>query len=285
MKGVDTGNKCNNNCIMCTQLRPSFSKTKIEQKMHNKEDLERQIKEAKDWQGIVFTGGEPTIRKDLFEIIEFVKANYPKKRISLLTNGRMLSYESYGKELEKIGLNELIIPLHGHNRALHDFITQTDGSFEQTVKGIKNLRESRMTREIRIVVHKLNYVYLPEIAAFISKELPFVDKIVFLYFDAIGSGSVNKKRLHIPITDVAPFLEKAFKELGKAGKKARIYHFPQCTLPKSIREKVYGKTVETQRICFAKECRQCSYVNKCPGIWKTYKSNFGLQEFKPVKAK
>jgi len=285
MKGIDTGNKCNNNCIMCTQLRPSFAKTKIRQKMHSKEDLERQIREAKSGQGIVFTGGEPTIRKDLFEIIEFVKANYPKKRISLLTNGRMLSYKSYGEELEKIGLNEIVIPLHGHNKALHDFVTQTSGSFEQTVQGIKNLRKSRMIKELRVVVHKLNYVYLPEIASFISQELPFVDRIVFLYFDAIGSGSVNKKRLFIPFKDIAPFLEKAFKELGKEEKKAKIYHFPQCVLPKGIRKNVYGKTVEMQRICFAEECRKCAYFNKCPGVWKTYKSNFGLQEFKPVKAK
>jgi len=284
MKGIDIGNQCNNNCLMCTQLRPSYCKARIEQKMHSKEDVERQIREAESESGVVFTGGEPTMRKDLFELIEFVKSNYPKKRISLLTNGRMLSYGDYGKELEKIGLDEIIIPLHGHNSALHDFVTQTEGSFEQTVRGIKNLRESGMAREIRVVVHRLNYVYLPETASFIATNFPFVDRIVFLYFDAIGSGAVNKKRLFVSMKEVAPFLEKAFKELGKEREKAAIYHFPQCILPESIRKSVYGKTVEMQRICFAKECGQCSYFGKCPGIWKSYKSNFGLGEFRQVKA-
>ncbi len=283
-KGIDTGNRCNNNCLMCTQLRPSYCKSKVEQKVHSMEDVKRQVREAAKDDAIVFTGGEPTIRKDLFELIEFVKENYPKKRICLLTNGRMLSYKDYGKELEKIGLDEIIIPLHGHNSALHDFVTQTKGSFEQTVQGIKNLRESGLTREIRIVVHKVNYVYLPEIASFIATNFPFVDRIVFLYFDAIGSGAVNKKRLLVPMKEVAPFLEKAFNELGVLGEKAAIYHFPQCILPEGVRKKVYGKTVEMRRICFAKECGQCVYFEKCPGIWKSYKGNFGLGEFEKVNA-
>ena len=153
------------------------------------------------------------------------------------------------------------------------------------MQGLDNIKETGMLKEIRVVVHRLNYVFLPEIAELIATRFPFADRIVFLYFDAIGSGSLNKKRLFVNMKEIAPFLEKAFEKLGTMRERARIYHFPQCVLPESIREKAYGMTVEKKRICFGKECRQCTYFNKCPGIWKTYKSNFGLKEFKQVKAK
>ncbi len=282
MKGIDVGNQCNNNCIMCTQIRPSFSNAEARQKMHSKKDLLKQIKEARNEPAIVFTGGEPTMRQDIFELIEAVKSAFPMKRICMLTNGRMLAYKGYGKELEKIGLNEIIIPLHGHNAALHDFISQTEGSFAQTVQGIKNIRKSRMTTELRVVVHRLNYVYLPHIASFIAKQMPFVDRIVFLYFDAIGSGALNRERLAVSFKQVVPFLAKAFDRLGRTREKARLYHFPQCILPKSLRKAVYGRTVEMTRIFFKPECRECTYFSKCPGIWKTYKRNIGLQEFNAV---
>jgi len=283
MKGIDVGNACNNNCIMCTQLRRPFGNAKIGQKMHGKSDLLAQIETASAESGIAFTGGEPTIRKDLFELVEFVKEKFPEKRICLLTNGRMLAYSGYGPGLEKAGLGEIIIPLHGHNAALHDFITQADGSFGQTVQGIKNLGESGLARELRVVVHKVNYVFLPQIADFIEKQFGFVDRVVFLYFDAIGSASANRKRLFVPYSEVSPFLAGAFERLGKMRGKARLYHFPQCVLPAGLRRAVYGRTVGMERVVFPKACGQCVYRRKCPGVWKTYRSNFGLGEFKPVK--
>ena len=197
----------------------------------------------------------------------------------------MLAYKDYGKELEKVGLDEIIVPLHGHVEELHDFITQAEGSFGQTVQGLDNIRETGMFNEIRIVVHKLNYVFLPEIAELIATRFSFADRIVFLYFDAIGSGALNKKRLFVNMKDVGPFLEKAFEKLGTMQEKARIYHFPQCVLPESIRKKVYGMTVENERIYFGKNCSECKFFKKCPGIWKSYATNYGLEEFEKVKAK
>ena len=262
---------------MCTTIRTEDRDAV--QNMVPIEDIYRQIDEAKDLDCISITGGEPTIRKDLTQIIQKVRKKAPNQKVRLLTNGRMLSYKPFCIRLKKESVDTVVVPLHAHVGSLHDFIARAKGGYDQTMKGIANAVDANLEVEIRIVIHGINYPFLPEIAEMIRNRFPTVS-VVFLYFDIIGSAYLNRKKLVVPMTRVVPYLEKAVTLLNP--EMVRVFHFPLCTLPKSLRDQAKGTTVPERRIGWAGACESCKAKDECPGIWKTYLKIVGEEEFKAL---
>jgi len=89
--------------------------------------------------GVVFTGGEPTLRRDLPELVSFARdAGY--ETIQIQTNGRTFASRRYCETIIEAGATEFSPALHGHVPELHDFLTRAPGSFAQTTRGIRNLK-------------------------------------------------------------------------------------------------------------------------------------------------
>ncbi len=86
---------------------------------------------------LIIRGGEPTLVKELAEIIQFAKNNGWKK-VTLETNGRMLFYKDYVTGLKESGLDKAIISFYGNNSNLHDKIVGIPGAFNQTMEGLKS---------------------------------------------------------------------------------------------------------------------------------------------------
>jgi MoaA/NifB/PqqE/SkfB family radical SAM enzyme len=228
---------------------------------------------------VAITGGEPTIRKDLPEIIQYIHDKHPFSEIKLLSNGRMFSYRGYAKEIAKKPISKFIIPVHAHCFELHDFIARSKGSFKQCINGVKNLLNLNSSVEIRMVIHGMNYPFIRETVELIRKMSSRIP-IVLLYFDLIGSGSINKERLVVKMKKVVPYIEDTLDQHRQA---IEIYHFPRCLFRKEYRDNIKGQTVEDRRIVFLDRCKECKERKLCAGIWKTYYHYKGAGEFVPIK--
>ena len=118
---------------------------------------------------LVVSGGESTISPQFIETIQFAKQSGFKK-IQVITNGRMFSYKSFATNAINAGLTEVTFSIHGHNSKIHDKLTGVNGSFNQALKGIKNLiNTKKCIINIDIVINKLNLKYLYNIIDFFSK--------------------------------------------------------------------------------------------------------------------
>lgn len=148
---------CNNHCLFCHN-RDKIGKGNFEIKR-----LFKKIDMAKDLgiSSILFSGGEPTINKNFFEI-----SNYAKKKglsIGLITNGRMFSNKNFNNKMKEFNLSYVLISLHGPNEEIHDAITRTKGSFRQTLVGLKNVLEYSKYSIINVVITKQNLEHINEI--------------------------------------------------------------------------------------------------------------------------
>jgi radical SAM protein with 4Fe4S-binding SPASM domain len=85
---------------------------------------------------IVFTGGEPTLREDLPDLIRH--AEDLGQITGMNTNGRKLKDKDYLKKLLDAGLDHVQITLSSHIREVHEKITRAKGSYDDTIKAIKN---------------------------------------------------------------------------------------------------------------------------------------------------
>jgi radical SAM protein with 4Fe4S-binding SPASM domain len=86
---------------------------------------------------LTFTGGEPTLREDLPELLLY--AQHKGMVTGLVTNGRRLTDQTYVETLEKAGLDFVQVTLESHKAEIHDLITASKGSWKETVAGIRNV--------------------------------------------------------------------------------------------------------------------------------------------------
>ncbi len=298
MKRLDlkTGFSCNNNCKFCVQAhkRHLGDRTTEELKMEMDKGRENEC------EGIVFTGGEPTIRNDIIEIVKYAK-DVGYRVIQIQSNGRMFSYMGLVKKLIKAGVNEFSPALHGHTSEIHDYLTRSPGAFNQIVQGIRNLRELDQYILTNSVINKVNYKYLPELAerfAFLK-----VNQFQLAFIHAIGNAWENFDSMVPRKSDVMPYVHNALDIGIRAGVDVMVEAYPFCFMKgyeKYCAERfmpstevryadLYVENFEKDRKASGKkkfpQCKKCKFDLICEGPWKEYPEKFGDSEFKPVNGK
>ena len=101
-----------------------------------------------------FTGGEPTLREDLPELIAY--AQNIGIVTGLITNGRRLEDKEFVVTLEKSGLDFVQVTLESKDPKIHDQMTGSDGSWKETVAGIRNLVPTTIYTTTNTTLTKLN---------------------------------------------------------------------------------------------------------------------------------
>jgi radical SAM protein with 4Fe4S-binding SPASM domain len=136
---------------------------------------------------ILFTGGEPLMRRDLLELMEFTRSRNEDIEIEILTNG-ILIREDVAEKLCDLA-DAVTISLDGHERHLHEHC-RGKNTFAPTIRGIKKLVEVRRKRGLSrpsiAVVPALtdtNIGFMKEIFEFSLDELG-VDGLAPILFQA-----------------------------------------------------------------------------------------------------
>ncbi|MBS3098252.1 radical SAM protein [Candidatus Woesearchaeota archaeon] len=290
---IKLGYLCNNNCRFCVVADKRYQGNK------NTLRIKKELKEAKKrCSEVVFTGGEVTVRQDILELVSYAK-ELGFKIIQLQTNGRMLSYIKFCKELIKAGANEFSPAIHGHTPELHDYLTRSKGSFNQTVQAIKNLKKLKQKVITNTVVTKPNYRHLPEIAKMLI-DLG-VDQYQFAFVHANGNARKNFDSIVPVMSLAAPYIKKGLGIGIKANVKCMAEAMPYCMMEgyeKYISENYipltevweldrkdtdFLKTKKTEGKTKFPQCKKCKYDEICEGPWREYPKKMGDEEFKAVK--
>ncbi len=290
---LKVGFSCNNNCIFCVQAYNKGKKDKTTAEI--KKDLEGGRKNgALD---VVFTGGEPTIRDDIFEIVAYAK-KLGYRAIQIQTNGRMFRYRRFCEKLIACGANEFLPAIHGHTEELHDFLTSSKGSFRQVTEGIRNLKALGQTVIANTVIVKSNYRHLPDISRLlISLE---VDQFQLAFVHPEGNAFLNFDRV-VPLkTLVMPYVHESIDIAKKSRTGIMVEAYPFCFMrgfeeycsekyipPTEVRKSgsVDKDFTKTRQICGkekSEDCRRCRMYAQCEGPWKEYPQKRGWSEFRPI---
>jgi His-Xaa-Ser system radical SAM maturase HxsC len=258
--------RCNCSCIMCPQPRVNREedKTPLNLKLISLMD--------KNTGSLGITGGEPTLIGDkLIDIVAACKERLPKTSLTLLTNGIKLENFDYVKRLVAIQHHDLLIdiPLYADTDTEHNKIIGTRGFFK-TIKGLYNLALFNQKIGIRIVIHRLTYERLPQLAEFIYHNFPFIFHIAFMQMETEGLARENIDVLWIDPHDYNEKLEKAINYLDRRGMNVSIYNAQLCVLPKSL-WRYARKSISSWKNIYIDECMACDYKNKCGGLFASSK--------------
>lgn len=266
-KKIFINKQCNNHCLHCSYQKKDFPQPTFE-------SIISKIT-PEDQDGVEFYGGEPTLRDDLLPIIQTAKSN-GFRRIKLDTNGRVFSNTHFLQSIIESGCNVFEIKLWGSNPKLHDSLTQTYGSFIETLKGLDNLvgfSEEKFIC-IRIPICKQNYLDLENTVAMV---LGFeINRIVLSFTDY--SLSIKEAMFHIRnAINISIFNRVWILTEG----------LPFCIMkglePHIIEIYTGWNNIENRVFQKHKNCEECIFNELCPGIEKDYLNRFGEDEFLPIK--
>ncbi len=132
---------------------------------------------------ILFSGGEPTMRKDLPELAEYAKSKGMRAVIS--TNGTLID-EKMAKVLKKIGLSYVGISLDGV-RETNDKFRGVPGAFDAAIDGLRNCMKEDIKVGLRFTINKKNVVDIPAIFDIIEEE--GIPRVCFYHLVYAGRGT------------------------------------------------------------------------------------------------
>jgi radical SAM protein with 4Fe4S-binding SPASM domain len=191
--------RCNNDCPHCYNARPrDYSELPTTQWLSIIDHL---------WDigipHIVFTGGEPTLRNDLPELIKHAES---KGQITgLNTNARRLSDARFLEMLVDAGLDHLQITVESHDPVIHDDMVHAKGAWQQTIKGLRNALDTPLYVMTNTTMLRQNSPYLAETLDFLAEVgLPTVGLNALIYSGhGLNVGTGIAERELPPLLDLA----------------------------------------------------------------------------------
>ncbi|MGD9092260.1 MAG: TIGR04053 family radical SAM/SPASM domain-containing protein [Anaerolineales bacterium] len=125
---------------------------------------------------LIFTGGDPMMRRDLFELIAY--ATSKGLRCSLTPTATALPTIERLKNAKKAGIRRIALSLDAPRPEIHDDFRQVAGSWQRTMDILHRAQEVGLSVQVNTTVAKHNVDILPEMVPFI-KEVGAVQWSVF----------------------------------------------------------------------------------------------------------
>ncbi len=161
----------------------------------------RTIREDAQVPSVSFTGGEPTLRPDLPDLVG--KASALGMRVNLITNGTRVTADM-AQTLADAGLDSAQVSLEGVTAEIHEKVTAIPRSFERTVVGVGNLKRAGIAVHTNTTINRDNLADCVEMPAFVKHELGN-DKFSMNLVVPTGSAALNQ-RLVVRYSELGPHL-------------------------------------------------------------------------------
>ncbi|GAB6057925.1 heme b synthase [Desulfonatronum parangueonense] len=109
---------------------------------------------------IIFTGGEPLLRPDIFELVRYADAK--GLRCVMAPNGTLVTAEN-ARRMKDSGIQRASISLDGPDAASHDAFRGVEGAFDAAMRGIEHLKAVDLPFQINTTVTRNNLGQFKEI--------------------------------------------------------------------------------------------------------------------------
>lgn len=217
--------RCNLKCVHCM-----IEGTMDRLQPQPREQLENILAfnaRTRQWQGLILTGSEITLHRDLPEWVRMAKRS-GFEHVRIQTHGMHLANRSYCEKLVDAGVDEFFVSVAATDAKTHDAITEVPGSFDKTLQGLYNLESfDNVIAITNTVVTALSYRQLPQLVRLLTPLQRLAQMEFWVYWPM---SERDDKNLIVSHLDLLPLLKAAIAEARACGRGVEIKNFPECLL-------------------------------------------------------
>jgi len=205
---------CNNNCLFCASDLTNQPTAKKEFSLD--EAVQFMDRERKnDTHALLINGGEPTIHKDILQIIRAGKARFDS--VFMASNGIRFADNDFALAAKLAGLDGVGTPIYSTSAQKFDYLVQHPGAYEQVIKGLHNLftikQKYGLSIMLKVLVMKPNYMENPDIVSMIRAEFPETDQIGVAGLRVGAKAFSRVDELFIPYNVARPYTTEAIRRI------------------------------------------------------------------------
>ena len=277
---IQVNRHCNNACHFCSN--PSNG---------NNISYERWIEllddfKKRNYHGVIFTWWEPTLSPDLPKWLEYSRKIWMNNR--MISNGMMCSNPKFVQKLADSWLELVHFSVYSCHAKIHDFLTDTPGSWKKLMLSITNALNSWIRVQINTVINHYNETHLDKTVEFLTKLFPPIQHFVWNNLDPEMMRKTDTAWSTLPNFDrFKPSLNKAFELLESTGRTFRVEKMPLCYIRwfewastetrklvkdeerivhfLDFREMIHETQWEHEKL---EKCKKCDLNNICSGIYE-----------------
>ncbi|MGD8623627.1 MAG: PqqD family peptide modification chaperone [Anaerolineae bacterium] len=187
--------RCQNRCTFCYASAPDRGHDVSEITTAQVKRILDTIVDDARVPTVSFTGGEPTLRPDLPELIAYARSR--RLRTNLITNGLRCGANGYVDKLAAAGLDSAQVSLEAADPDVHDAIVGHPGAWQATVRGIRHLKTAGIHVHTNTTINSLNRAYLLDLIDFLAQmEQPYLSmNMVIRTGDAVGRMEIGYQEI------------------------------------------------------------------------------------------
>ena len=293
--------KCNQACLFCSN--PDNEKIKDIKEVYK--NIDKLI--SLGYQGVILTGGEPTLYPYLKEAIEY--ACQKKIDVRMITNGQKICDFNFLKKLKEAGLNLVHISFYSYKPKIQAYLTQNKDSLKNILKSISNANKLKIVLNINTVINSYNANHLDKNIIFLVNKFSQINHFVWNNLDPYMNRASKNKHTIAKLKAFEKSLYKAMKYLETKNKTFRVERVPLCFMGEYgwvstearkivkkeerlmyfldekglVRQKDWHKNLDNPYSFYkkSKKCKDCVLERICPGLYSGGKY-YSLKELKPI---
>jgi cyclic pyranopterin phosphate synthase len=280
------GYDCNLACDYCTitpAMRPrALSTAQVARAMRDAR--------ARGYDRVALTGGEPTIRPDLVGLVRLAR-ELGFVDVKVQSNGLLFAHRPNLERLRSAGASTFHLSIHTHDPARYDALVRREGAYPLMVAGLENLVALGLDPVADVILMRGTYDRLPEALAWLrARGVMRAD----LWFVSLTDGNRDNVASMPRLSEVVPFMARAFDEAREQGMRVRSLHVPRCLLgvhaehahdpatggvrvvtPDDVFELEASKITPRVKV---PACDACPERGRCRGLRPDYLERYGDEE-------
>jgi len=166
---------------------------------------------------ILFSGGEPLVRRDLFDLIEYARGL--DRHVVISTNGTLIDLEAARRFVE-LKLAYVGISLDSADPATHDRFRGQQGAFDRALRGIRRCKQVGQKVGLRLTLTRETIDNLDGVFDLIEREQ--IDRACFYHLCPSGRGAALDMPGHDVVRGAIDTIITRTRQLIESGRRAEI---------------------------------------------------------------
>ena len=215
---------------------------------------------------LAITGGEPLLRPDLFEVMEY--AHSLGFQWGMVTNGYLVNEDTVEK-MKKSGMSTVVVSIDGLN-SVHDNFRHMPGAYDRAINAVKLMAQANFLKDLQITtsVHQGNFSQLEEMY---KTFLPLgISSWRLMNIDPIGRAENNEKILLTPkqLKELLEFIRRKRRENKKVEVKYSCIGFLGWDFEGEVRDEYFlcGTGITVASILYNGDIFVCPNVPRQPEL-------------------